>query len=561
MSEAASFVYAFLLMLGVLIFVHELGHFAVAKACGVRVLKFSLGFGAPIGFGRYRLRLRRGDTEYVIAWFPLGGYVKMLGEDLEADDGTAAGDDDRAFHRRPIWQRLAILAAGPGMNLLLPVVLLVASFAVGIDRADPVIGSVRVDSPAWRAGLAEGDQLTAIAGETVRHWRDVAEAIGERPGQAVPVAYQRDGTPGRARVQVATRPRPRDVHRAETAGWAGLDHRRFLARVGVADSASPAARAGLRSGDRILALDGEAVAGWGDFVRRYRALPLGATARLGLAPRGDGGAAGDRDAASAAPPDVEVPALGEIDALGLLPALARIDTVVAESPAAAAGLAPGDLLLRLDGEPILSWELFVETVENSGGRPLALDFSRGGELLSVEVAPALGQHEIAPGTKVFREGYRIGVGPDLALAAGSFSPWRELNPLHSIPLALEGTADRVGQLLRVIGNLILGDASIGELSGPIGIAVLTQRFYERGWSDYLQFMILLSINLAILNLLPIPVLDGGQMLLVAIEAIKGSPLSLRSREIAMQIGIVMVCVLMVFAFGNDLTNLWHNYWQ
>ena len=552
MSDAFSFLYAFLLMLGVLIFIHELGHFAVAKACGVRVLKFSLGFGSPIGFGRYRLRLHVGGTEYVIAWIPLGGYVKMLGEDLDGEE-DAAGDDERAFHRRPIWQRLAILFAGPGMNLLLPVFLLVGSYAVGVERAAPVVGSVAVDSPAWRADLREGDRLTAVAGEPVRDWRDVAEAFAARPGREIPVAYERGGAPGRATVQVAARPGRSPTGSAERVGWSGLEHRRFLARIGVPDPQSPAARAGLRSGDLIVALDGEAVASWGDFVRRYRALPPGVTARLGVAAAEEEESL--REGQVAASREIDIPALGDVDASGLLPALVRIETVLADSPAEIAGLAAGDLLLRLDGRPIRTWEFFLETVQGSGGRSLALDFARGGQLRHVEVSPVLKQREIAP--KIFREGYQIGFGADLAFAAGAVVLRREVNPLRSIPLAIGETADTVGRLLWGLGDLLFGDTSIRELSGPIGIAFLTQHAFEQGWSYYLQIMVLISINLAILNLLPIPVLDGGQALLVLIEAVKGSPLSLRSREIALQIGIVMVGVLMIFAFGNDLSNLWY----
>ena len=206
MSSAFSFVFAFVLMLSVLIFVHELGHFVAAKLCKVKVLKFSLGFGNPIGFGRYRLRWKRGGTEYVAAWVPLGGFVKMLGENPdEQDSPEVLADSEHAFHHRPVWQRLVILFAGPAMNLVLPILLFAIALGVGTPRQAAVVGSVEVESPAAAAGLRAGDRIETVAGQPVEFWDQVASAISERAGRTLKVTARRGEEPVEVALQVDQR--------------------------------------------------------------------------------------------------------------------------------------------------------------------------------------------------------------------------------------------------------------------------------------------------------------------------------------------------------------------
>jgi regulator of sigma E protease len=550
-TQALSFVFAFVLMLGVLIFVHELGHFLVAKLCGVRVLKFSLGFGPPIGFGRWRLRVERGGTEYVAAWFPLGGFVKMLGENPDEEGSPeVTADEGHAYNHRPVWQRLLILFAGPGMNLLLPVVIFTGILTVGMPQPEPVVGTVEASSPAARAGLREGDRILSVGGEPTPWWDDVEDAIRQHPGQTLDVRVERGDQQQVLPLTLESRSGLNRFGDSTEIGWAGLGHSRLSALVGIPDADAPAAHSALRSGDRVVAVDGHEVEDWSEFASRYAAA----------------GRSGSVDVQVERPPAEEggeptrislsIPALGGTDSLGVVPATALIDQVTPDSPAAQAGLRVGDLIVAVEGKPVGSFASFSEQVRSSEGRPLRIVCARNGEPHEVTIAPKL--TEIDSGLGIPEERYLIGITARAPAVEGAVGVERALNPLVSIPRAFAMTAEITKTFLEGLRRIASGQVSRKQIAGPIGIAEIAHSALERGWYAYLSTLILISINLGILNLLPIPVLDGGQAALTLIEGVKRSPVSMRTREIAQQVGVTLLFMLMGLAFWNDLTRQWSN---
>jgi len=546
-------------MLGILIFVHELGHFLVAKACGVRVLKFSLGFGSPVGFGRFRLRWERNGTEYVVAWFPLGGYVKMLGENLavqgeDAPDEAADARPDEFLTAKPTWQKLSIVFAGPVMNLLLPVIAFMGVLWAGVPRPDAVVGTVEPGSPAAEAGVRPGDRVLAVEGEPVRFWEELEQRIRERSAGAVDLRLERDGESLRLDVPVRPRRGLDEFGGASRVGWIGLDDRRLPALVGVTAADSPAARAGLRSGDRVVAVEGREVDDWVGLRSAYaEAASAGGPVALRVlrAPPGESGP--DAEPVERA---LEVPAREQLGDLGVVPATVLVASVSEGSPAERAGLRPGDLVVAVDGRPVGGFSTFQETVRGSGGRALELTIARDGELLTRSLEPE--RRKVPGALGIEEETWLIGITQNRQALTlpGATRLERERNPLEALPRAAGMTWEMTGRFLVGLGKLATGEIGRDKLAGPIGIAEIARRSLDLGWQTYLYTMILISINLGILNLLPIPVLDGGQALIFLVEGVKRGPLSQRTRELVQSLGLTMILMLMGLAFWNDISRNW-----
>jgi regulator of sigma E protease len=546
--QASNYAFAFVMMLGVLIFVHELGHFLAAKACGIRVLKFSLGFGSPIGIGRFRMRWVRGHTEYVVCWIPLGGFVKMLGETPDPESAPElAAHPDETLDAKPLWQKLIVIFAGPAMNLLLPVAIYTGILAVGFPQADSIIGDVEAGSPAAAAGLLPNDRITAIDGTPVQWWRQINDAASAHTSGELAIQYERDGVENAARLSIESRQRSDVFGDLVAVGWWGLYHHRPQAMVALTDREVPAYRAGLRTGDRITEVAGEPVADWYAFAGAYAAAGRSGEVSIALA-RGREETAEDIA--------LQIPALGDLERLGVIRANVLIAEVSDDSPAAEVGLRSGDLIQSVDGAPTHSFESFANSVRTSDGHSLALSVLRDGEALEVSVTPALVKTDLTGiGIEVPR--YRIGImGNNLLAVPGSIGFEQVLNPLVAVPRATAITVEITQLFMRGLGKLVTGEVPRNQLSGPIGIAEIAGKALERGWMDYLQTLILISINLGILNLLPIPLLDGGQAVVFLIEGVRNERLSLRTREFVQQAGFTMLILIMGFAFWNDISRNW-----
>ncbi len=445
-------VLSFVVALGVLIVVHEFGHYLVARWCGVKVLRFSVGFGSPI----FVRKLGRDQTEWAISAIPLGGYVKMVDE----REGQVAPDDlPRAFNRQSVWRRFAIVAAGPAANFLLAIALYAALFVSGVQELKPIAGAPAADSIAAAAGVRNGDIVQAVNGEPVRSWQDVRWLLLE-------LAFDRE-------------PATLDILTA-----ANTLERRTLDFSSISTDQS--------EGDLLMQIG----------LRVYR-------------------------------PDIP----------------AVVGQVTAGSVAERAGLKKGDRILAIDEKPAGNWDTLVDLVRASPGKELLFDVERGGGRARIALVPdAVGEGDERYG--------RIGVGPD-------FDPERMKDYFVEIRYgigeavlhALKKTWDTSIFSLRMLGKMVIGDVSWRNLSGPVTIADYAGQSAQLGLASYLTFLALISISLGVLNLLPIPLLDGGHLMYYTVEILKGSPVSERIVEMGQRAGLAVLLVLMVFAFYNDISRL------
>ncbi|MDN6857181.1 sigma E protease regulator RseP [Pseudomonas sp. CAN2814] len=449
--SAVYMVVGLLVALGVLVTFHEFGHFWVARRCGVKVLRFSVGFGTPL----VRWHDRHG-TEFVVAAIPLGGYVKMLDE-REGD--VPAELLDRAFNRKTVFQRIAIVAAGPIANFLLAILFFWVLAMLGSQQIKPVIGSVVADSPAAQAGLAAGQEVVSVDGEAVDGWSNVNLQLVRRLGETgeISVSVLEKGS---------TVPSQHQVH---ISSW-------------------------LKSEDNPDPIGGLGIQPWRPVV---------------------------------------APVVAELDDKG---------------PAKAAGLQIGDRLVSLDGESVTDWQQVVERIRARPDAKVQLGVERAGQREELSLTLA------AKGEGKARTGY-LGAG-----VAGGQWPAEMLREVSYGPVAAVGQAlSRTWSMslltLDSLKKMVLGQLSVKNLSGPITIAKVAGASAQSGVGDFLHFLAYLSISLGVLNLLPIPVLDGGHLLFYMVEWVRGRPLSERVQAWGMQIGISLVVGVMLLALVNDLSRL------
>jgi regulator of sigma E protease len=522
----------FVLLLGVLIFIHELGHFAVAKWLGVKVEKFSIGFGPSL------LARKVGETEYVIAALPLGGFVKMLGE--VPGEEMAPDEVSRAFNARPVWQRIAIAIAGPVMNLALPVFLIAAILMAGMPTPTSLVAGVDPGSRAEKAGITDGDRIVAVGGESIWRWSELQEKFASSAAAALPLTVEK---PNGKQVQVTL-----EREKNDKGVWKdpGLSWHAPAALIGVADAQSPAAIAGLQTGDLIVAVNGAPVASL--FALKRELAGAKAPIELEVERPLDGQTEKARVTVRALPGEPT------LDALGIVPIGVSFESVFASSPAKQAGVQPNDVVLRIDGALVQSGDQMRNVIFASEGKPLTLALLRDKRFVEAQVSPVLGPIQMESGAT--EEHYTIGVKLDAVAVGGELKDDMVRNPLVAVGRGATRTVELFGMIVGGIAQLVTGSVGMNSLSGPIGIAGIASEAYKSSWTQFVWLMAVISVNLAILNLLPIPVLDGGQIALAAAEGIKGSPLPARARDIAQTIGLSLILLLMGVAFWNDIARNW-----
>jgi regulator of sigma E protease len=446
------FLAAFLVAIGILVAVHEFGHYWVAKKLGFKVLRFSIGFGKP-------LLMRVGNdadrTEYCVAAIPLGGYVKLLDE---REGEVDAAELHRSFTRRPVLHRIAVLLAGPAMNLLFAALLYSILAMVGTEIVKPVVGQVRLDSPAAAAGLQRGDQIVRVGDRSVADTEELQIALIREftDDGVIPLRVRRDGSERSLTLRVAA-------------------DRRAMTEPGML------------------------LPGLGFDLATWNANTL-------------------------------------------------IHDVPVGSAGARAGLRAGDRVLAVDGQPVVNSTEFVAMVNAAPGRDISIEVERASDRLRI----------VAPVPRVVERGRAIGrLGIALVEGPRAYPPGlvetHRAGPIDAVVLGVAKTWEMSSLTVQMLWRIVTGQVSAKNISGPISIAEFAGISAYLGLSAFLAFLAIISVSLGVLNLMPVPLLDGGQVVYQLVEAVKGTPLSERAQLVGQQVGIALLVVLMSLAFYNDIS--------
>lgn len=536
----------FLAILAPLVIVHELGHFFFAKLFRVRADVFSVGFGPRLFSKQW------GETEFRLALIPLGGFVKLLGEDPEKP--LTPEEAKRALHTQASWKRFFIFFGGPLFNFIWAMLVFSTILFIGEPQLASVVGRVLPGSPAQVAGFHSGDRILSIQDQSVKKFEEVAHIVSEHPKQELLFRVQRPSL--RQEMTLKATPSAKDGftpygESTQVGEIEGLLPTARSAQVGISNPESAAAKAGMQTGYVINEFNGQLNPNFEDLERSYAVIPEGISFSLHFKtadakadfegqkitwtkPRGSKGLASD---------------------FGLYSNELFVDRTLPKSPADRAGLQKGDRLVKVGDTPVRTFFELKDRVQSLGEKngAFALAWERAGKLQEVRIEPTATQTKDALlNTKTQ---YTIGVIPMLTWAEPDTEIERIYNPFVLLVKGTERMIDLSAKNLISITKMFTGDVSVATLGGPILIGKLAGESISRGLIAFLSTMGVLSVGLGVLNLLPVPILDGGHIVLLLVEGIRRRPLTLKQMEVVQQIGLVFILTLMVIVIKNDLSRV------
>lgn len=547
-QQGFAFVVPLTILLGVLIFIHELGHFLVAKYFNVKVETFSLGFGPKI------FKVTRGETTYCLSAIPFGGYVKMYGDEIGGD--VPADLRNRSFLHKPVYQRIAIAFAGPIMNLALAFVLFFVISLVGEKVVAPRLGDIKENTYAHTLGFRSGDKVLSINGEPITRWSQVEEKVSAATDAQVDFKILRETE--EEPIQIIAKTESAESQNPLEPGKiigaiGGLDYTSDSSLVGIADPNSLFGQLGFQTGDQIVSINDIKVFTF----RQIQEVLISESAsekitfvvdRYGIE-------------SNAKPKRLtfewdlkKLPFPDAVKGFGYYTPDTFIGKVMDDTPAKKAGLQPNDKLVSINDKPIKSFSDIPEVVNSyrKDSPPLAVKVLREGKEQNFSIVPKMTEIESEFGPSETR--YAIGIS-QLSSKYADYIDWKPAGFGNKIAWASANTWHWTKATVMSFVLLVRGKVSPKNLGGFISIGQMAKKSWEIGVDSFLRIMAIISLNLFILNLLPIPVLDGGHIVFFTIEAIKGSPISLKKLEIAQQIGVFVLLSLLAFSLFNDFARL------
>lgn len=539
--------------LGVLVVIHEAGHFFVAKMFGVAVPVFSVGIGPRFIGIQFR------GTDYRISAFPFGGYVRMAGAD---PFGERSPEEDlypleQQFTQKPIWQRILILLAGPMANLIFPVVVFSIALMIGEPEYSSDVGSVSHDSPAWTHGIREGDRIVSVNGQVVSVWGEFQDALDTYYGETIEIQVLR----GKETVSLSLPANAYSLlgYGVPDVNALGLSPLQRSTRIGIDDPHSFAALAGLKTGDWITHVDGRPVNSWNELNQWLQGQQH--VLQIMRAERSSEGVQTQSmelhlqktDEMLWSPPPEDLLS----NAWGMVPSDVYVGHIVQNSAALEAGICNDDRIFSLNGKLVRSFSHLVSLVHESqqGVEPgttkeLRLTLIRNGQYLEKTIVPKLSQEMVLSRTM-----YRplIGMASYPNSYQGGEMAVRKYGVLDSIQTAMQRTLDSIRNIFSILGGVVTQNIRFQDaMGGPVAIFTQTAKAFEQGIFAYTGLLAMVSLSLGIVNLLPAPVLDGGQILFYSLEGIRGRPLSIALREKIQMIGVLLLFALMLMVTVFDI---------